>query len=353
MPKIASHPALNGRYITLDAVEKALTGFPFEVIGFSVKKKPIPMYRIGQGKKKILMWSQMHGNESTTTKSVVDLIHYLTAFEGKVLEKCSLYIIPVLNPDGAEAYTRENAQNIDLNRDALLLSQPETQSLFRAYQSIQPDFCFNLHDQRSIFSLEQKPYPATLSFLAPSENDSRNITSTRKKSMEVIAYVYRQMQHTLQRQIGRFDDSFNPNCTGDRFTQLATPTILFEAGHFPGDYQREVTRKHVTDSLFYAISYIGNTEILGNNYQLYFSIPENEKRFVDVIIWDDISGKQQHLALVLKDQLHHKNIVFQPIIQTEINLKNKAAHQYRYLSEWFTQYDGEKIKRFIASYDFI
>ena len=37
----------------------------------------------------------------------------------RILSALTLYVVPMLNPDGAERYQRRNAQNIDLNRDAL------------------------------------------------------------------------------------------------------------------------------------------------------------------------------------------------------------------------------------------
>jgi hypothetical protein len=47
----------------------------------------------------------------------------------------------------------------------------------------------------------------------------------------------------IYRVIGRFDDSFNLNCIGD-FSSNGSSTLLFEAGHFEGDYQREI-RKYI------------------------------------------------------------------------------------------------------------
>ncbi|HEY6142555.1 MAG TPA: peptidase M14, partial [Flavobacterium sp.] len=63
--------SLYGRYITLDSIESLLsklnTNNQLEVIGKSVQDRPIYKYQIGNGKIKVLLWSQMHGNEGTTT----------------------------------------------------------------------------------------------------------------------------------------------------------------------------------------------------------------------------------------------------------------------------------------------
>lgn len=350
---ISAVKGIEGRYITLSTVRKALEKFPYTTIGHSVQQRPIMLFRLGTGRRKILMWSQMHGNESTTTKSVIDLIHHLSENDS-LLAECSLFIIPILNPDGAEIYTRTNASGVDLNRDALHLSQPETQALFRSYENIQPDFCFNLHDQRTLFSLGNPPYPATISFLAPAENPERSLTPTRKKSMEVIAAVFEQMKAILPHQIGRFSDEFNIHCTGDRFTQLGVPTILFEAGHFPGDYQREITRKLVAQALLETISYISKKNVSGENYKAYFEIPENQKQFLDLIIEDDITEKKQHLGIIFIEKLNKKNIIFEPFIQQEGSLNGFFAHQYRKLSE-FINSEGAipHFKKYLTSIDFI
>ena len=145
-----------------------------ETIGNSVKGKPIYAVTIGKGQKKILMWSQMHGNESTTTKALFDVLNTLTSnnpIVKHIINACTLYVIPILNPDGAEAYTRVNANAMDLNRDAQDLSQPESKVLRQAFMSFKPHFCYNLHGQRTIFSAGNTNNPATVSFLSPAQDE--------------------------------------------------------------------------------------------------------------------------------------------------------------------------------------
>lgn len=122
---------LFGRYITFEMIASFLEKYHFNniiLLGHSVNGIPIQLYQIGQGKKKILMWSQMHGNESTTTKALFDLLNYLK-HQPEILHHLSIYFIPMLNPDGAKVYTRVNANGIDLNRDAFDCAQPESKCL--------------------------------------------------------------------------------------------------------------------------------------------------------------------------------------------------------------------------------
>ena len=103
----------------------------------------------------------MHGNESTTTKGLFDLLNsfYQKDSEARLrdcLKTVALLFIPMLNPDGAARYTRENVNKVDLNRDAHEMQEPESQVLRNAFEDFKPDFCFNLHDQRTIFGAGEK-----------------------------------------------------------------------------------------------------------------------------------------------------------------------------------------------------
>ena len=236
------------RYLSKQKWDQLLKALPYQlptsVIGHSVLNQSIYAHRLGKGPKKVLIWSQMHGNESTTTRALLDLFDHLHSSIGaKLLKGLTLLIIPQLNPDGSSAYTRLNTNNVDLNRDALDLSQPESIALNEVFKSFSPDFCFNLHGQRSIFAAGKGGKPATLSFLSPAADDKRSLTPARVKAMQLIALINNNLQKFIPNQIGRYDDTFNSNCVGDRFTSLGVPTILYEAGHNSLNYDRNFTKK--------------------------------------------------------------------------------------------------------------
>ena len=282
--------AISGRYLNLQHIApligKLPEAFRVEVIGHSVKHSPLFHIVAGTGKTKVLMWSQMHGNESTTTKAVFDLLSFLEkggAEAEKMLSDLTLHIVPMLNPDGAYGYTRENANGVDLNRDFCEATQPETRALLQLYDRIKPDFCFNLHDQRTLYGAGRSGKPATVSFLAPAFDESRNFNAARTKAVSVIVTVTNALQPLIPGQIGRFDDSFNPNCAGDTFQSRGTPTILFEAGHFPEDYARETTRKFVFVSLMTALMSLHENVIVNNRIEDYLNIPQNNLNFLDFV----------------------------------------------------------------------
>lgn len=327
------------RYITHNHIAPLLknieTHFDIEIIGKSVKNNSIYGLKVGSGDKRILMWSQMHGNESTTTKAIFDLLNSLKNPKsglGLFLKDCTMYIIPILNPDGALVYTRINANEVDLNRDAQALTQPESLVLRDAFNSFHPHYCFNLHGQRTIFSVGTTNKPATVSFLAPAQDEACTITANRKVAMEIITVMNEALQPLIPNQVGVYDDAFNLNCVGDTFQSKNVPTILFEAGHYPNDYGREKTREYIYISLLTAINYIATNSINGNKYQDYFKIPENDKCFYDIIIRNAKVKQNENeaildIGILYQEVLRDGVIEFIPKIEKIANLKGFYGHR--------------------------
>ena len=305
--------------------------FEVSVLGHSEAGLPIHGVKIGSGSKRILLWSQMHGNESTTTKALFDLFNFLELDDfNAFLDTCTLFIIPILNPDGAMAYTRLNANGVDLNRDAINRSQKESSVLRSVFDEFKPHYCFNLHGQRSIFSAGKSNNSSVISFLSPSEDIERSVTITRKKSMSIIHSMNRVLQLYLPNQIGRYDDGFNANCVGDQFQTLGVPTVLFEAGHFPGDYSREETRKYIALSIFTAIANIAD-KVDEDTSSMYFDIPENDTLFNDVIIRNALLDPSNpndfcDIGIQHKEVLGPSGLTFKPTIDCIGDLSKKYGH---------------------------
>jgi hypothetical protein len=140
-----------------------------ESVGRSVEGREIQLATLGRGPRRVLLWSQMHGDEPSATPALVDLAHDLLAGDSPerrlVLERLTLLLLPMLNPDGAERYARRNAQAVDLNRDALLLSTPEGQLLKRVRDKYEPELGFNLHDQNRRTTVGDSGVRATIAIV--------------------------------------------------------------------------------------------------------------------------------------------------------------------------------------------
>lgn len=329
---------IHGRYITLDSIEPLLqklnTNNQLQIIGKSVLGKSIYSYEIGEGKTKIFLWSQMHGNESTTTKALFDFLNVLQSgsqLAQQLLNTFTFCSIPMLNPDGATLYTRENANKVDLNRDSQALTQPESKILREVFESFKPDYCFNLHDQRTIFGVSDTGSPATLSFLAPSYNEEREVNESRLKAINLIASINEELQKYLPNQIGRFDDSFNINCIGDTFQYLGVPTLLFEAGHFANDYEREETRKYVFMALVSSFITLSENVIVSNGIDKYLNIPQNKVVFYD-FMYKNIKINYDGIEIITnfaaqyKEELIENQICFNAYVSQIGDLENCFGH---------------------------
>jgi hypothetical protein len=171
-----------------------------------------------------------------------------------------------------------------------------------------------MHDQRTIYGLSTGK-TATVSFLSPSADASRCVTAAREVAMLAIAAMDKALAKELPGQIGRYDDGFNLNCVGDTFTHLSVPTILFEAGHFPGDYYREVSRGLIFKALLvvFNISEAKETLLIED----YYAIPENQKTYCDILLKDArlaATSTKQNIAIQFTEVLKGGTIFFIPTL---------------------------------------
>ena len=263
--------------------ERKSSVFYVKKAGKSFEGRDIFLLKTGKGKTKILLWSQMHGNESTATQAFFDIFNF---FENpaeqkseaeKILQNCTLYFIPMLNPDGAEGYIRRNAQEIDINRDALRLEAPESKILMNIRDETEADFGFNLHDQDIWYAAGNSKNPATLSFLAPAYNTEKETDERRKRSMLVIVSINRMLQSFIPNKTAKYNDDFMPTAFGDNIQKRGTSTILIESGGYYNDQEKQFVRKLNFISILHALKVISNQSFMNENSDSYYNIPYNNK----------------------------------------------------------------------------
>ena len=259
-------------------------------LGKSVEERKIFSVSFGVGKTKILAWSQMHGDEPTATAALFDLINFFSSddsfnkFRNELLNKITFHFVPMVNPDGAELFQRENAFNIDLNRDALRLESDESKILWDYAEKIQPDFGFNLHDQNSYYTAGRTNKHSTISLLAPPTDHVKSINYTREKSMQVILKIYDALNNFIPGQIARYNDDYEPRAFGDNFTKKGISSILIESGFQKDDPNKEFVRKLNFVALLSAFKSISDKDFEKADYTKYFSIPENEQLLFDLLL---------------------------------------------------------------------
>ncbi|WP_460634302.1 M14 family metallopeptidase [Larkinella harenae] len=276
----------------LPLIEKLKTDPRFEVtkVGESVEKRPIQMIKVGNGPRKVLLWSQMHGDEPSATMAIFDIFNLIRTdgpfedFKKQLLTETTLYFVPMLNPDGAERYQRRNALDIDLNRDALRLQSPESVILKGLQQSLKPDFGFNLHDQSTRYSAGPTAKQATISFLATAYDEARNINPVRERSMQLIVGMNRVLQQFIPDGVGRFSDEFEPRAFGDNIQKWGTTLILIESGGYPNDPEKQFIRKLNYIAILSGLQAITTDAYKAESRSEYNTIPENERYLFDVLI---------------------------------------------------------------------
>lgn len=289
----------------------ALTkAFTVSLLGQSVENRSIQLIQWGKGATKIFIWSQMHGNEATGTMAIFDLLGFLssTEFEKEQTElskQCTLYILPMVNPDGAEKWTRRNVQQIDINRDYLRARSPEATLLKKAQQNIQPHFGFNLHDQNTLWSVDGADLPATLSFLAPATDKILSVNETRKRAMGIIVEMFKLVSPLLPHQIGLFDEEFEPRAFGDNFQKNGTATILIEAGGYQDDHEKQIIRTYYFLSLLAGIQAISAQSVEKEPEAAYRKIPKNGKKLLHLILNNlHVNGIECSLSLNYEDRFN-------------------------------------------------
>ena len=105
---------------------------------------------------KILFYAQQHGDEVSGKDALLYLVREISREPSRLPPDVDLWILPMMNPDGAEAGTRRNAAGADLNRDHIVLEQPETQALHRVVRRLRPHLAADAHE----FSRDPKDWRA-------------------------------------------------------------------------------------------------------------------------------------------------------------------------------------------------
>ncbi|MCW8994479.1 MAG: M14 family zinc carboxypeptidase [Psychromonas sp.] len=264
--------------------------FKVDKVGKSVEGRDVYLISIGSGKKKVFLWSQMHGDEPTATAALFDMFNFFSDedefvdFKKFLLSNLTIYFIPMVNPDGAEQFQRRNIFEIDLNRDVLRQQTPEAKILKEVFNSLKADFGFNLHDQGRNYSAGNSINPASISFLAPAPDYEKSLTQPRENAMKLIGDMVNILNEFIPGHIAKYSDDYEPRAFGDNFTKWGTSVILLESGGWRGDREKQFLRKINYVALLSALNSITSGSFANQDLSVYESIPKNEEFMMDVIL---------------------------------------------------------------------
>lgn len=259
------------------------------IVGESAEGREIRHLSFGQGPVTVLLWSQMHGNESTASMALADIIRFFDEspehpMVRRIGEGATVHMIPMLNPDGAERFQRRNAQGIDVNRDARRLQTPEGRLLKAVNDELQPDFGFNLHDQSAAVRVAGTDRGVAIALLAPAFNDARDVDDKRRRAMQVATLLIEAVEPLVDDHVAKYDDTFNPRAFGDLMGAWGASTVLIESGAWEDDPQKQHLRKTNFVGILTALDAIATGRYIEYDPNVYESLAYNGRRVPDLLI---------------------------------------------------------------------
>ena len=264
-------------------------GFRTEEVGRSAEGRPLQHVSWGDGDTRVLLWSQMHGDESTASMALADLFRFLGEHPAHPLvqrlrQGTTLHVLPIVNPDGAARFQRRNAQGIDINRDARALASPEARVLHALRERVKPAFGFNLHDQQVGYRAGSSERGTAIALLAPAFNEARDVDASRGRAIEVAVAIRAVLEPHISGHIAKWDDTFNPRAFGDLTAKAGVSTVLIESGGIEGDLHKQQLRKLNFLALVAGLEAIATGSHAGLPHARYDELPRNGKPWPDLLV---------------------------------------------------------------------
>ncbi|MFO7769596.1 MAG: M14 family metallopeptidase [bacterium] len=257
--------------------------------GVSVQGRPIRSITFGRGPVRVLLWSQMHGDESTATMALADIMHWMAGggpdpLRDRLAASLTVVMVPMLNPDGAQRFQRRNALAVDINRDARQLATPEGRILKALRDRLEPDFGFNLHDQNPHTLAGPGGRRAAFALLAPAYDQSRSYDEVRSRARKVAAVIAGVLQEEVPGRVARYSDAFNERAFGDLMQRWGTSTVLIESGVLPGDPDKQRLRGLNAAAILTALGALADGSFEEADIRHYEGLPPNRGYTHDLII---------------------------------------------------------------------
>ncbi|HET9603968.1 MAG TPA: M14 family zinc carboxypeptidase [Gemmatimonadales bacterium] len=303
-----------------------------EQVGKSMQGRSIRTVTFGYGPTSVLLWSQMHGDESTATMALADILAFLadsarSDLRGRLASKLTITFVPMLNPDGAELFRRENAAGIDINRDAARLATAEGRILKALRDKLRPDFGFNLHDQNARTRAGRNGLQTAIALQAPPTDASDNYNDVRTRAGQVAARIVETLRTEIPGRMAHYDDTYNPRAFGDHMQAWGTSTVLIESGALPDDPEKQRLRALNVAAILSALDGIATGDYAEADVKEYEALPFNAGGARSLLITGGtlvlpgLAPLQADLAIDYEDQLHKA----QPILRDVGDLSTSVA----------------------------
>jgi len=185
------------------------------------------------GSKRLFYLCRQHGHEPASTEGALAFIRELVKAEGDApiasdLKTATVYVVPMANPDGSEAFLRHNAHDADINRDWIKRSQPETRALYAEISRVHPDL---MTDQHELYPNDTRPDFTEV--VAEGSGASAGVIAACQDAQTVVTGAMAAegvpvVNHTIT--------DTHPARLAHRFNaiNLGIPTVLFETNRLTG-----------------------------------------------------------------------------------------------------------------------
>lgn len=210
-----------------------------QVAGHSAEGRALWTLNFGDGPNRVLLWARQHGDECDCTAALCMALHELFFTKNDpvvelIRRECTLLVLPMVNPDGVQRYTRQCAVGIDLNRDAVAQVTPEGRTLAGLQQSFEPELCFNLHDMTPRKATPDGDLVAVAFQAGPFEE--RDIDNeVRLKAKAIVGAMHAAVTPFIPRNVARYTADYMHRAFGDSMMRWGVGSILIESGGWPED----------------------------------------------------------------------------------------------------------------------
>lgn len=128
--------------MSVESFGKSGSGHDLFVMKFS--KSGIP---VNQSKIKVLIHAQQHGNEQSGKEGALLLAKELVKpGYAYLFDRIDLMLVPQVNPDGSEKNERKNSNGADLNRNHLIMTEPEVIALHQLFDKYLFEVTLDVHE---------------------------------------------------------------------------------------------------------------------------------------------------------------------------------------------------------------
>ncbi len=122
-----------------------------KIIDTTEEGRYIPLVKLSDNtnsnKPAILLLGQQHGNEPSGKEGLLLLIkEFALKQDIEYTKQFDVFILPQVNPDGGDKNERRNSQNIDLNRDHLILKSLEAKVIQNVFDTLKPIVTVDFHE---------------------------------------------------------------------------------------------------------------------------------------------------------------------------------------------------------------